>query len=107
MVSSKFLSLSAGHLLARKICHQKATGSSNTRQEDAKWSLHILVCSTLSEEIAHSTIRAPLANFGLCDYTLFEIWITEISFEIGLKHLKSNQIGIFHPCKLGLRDFRN
>ncbi len=44
-------------------------------------------------------------NLGLWDYTLFEIWITEISFEIGIMDLKSNQIGIFHPCKLGLRDF--
>ncbi len=38
--------------------------------------------------------------------TLFEIGInTEISFEIGIMDLKSNQIGIFIPCKLGLRDF--
>ncbi len=48
-------------------------------------------------------------NLGLQDYTLFEIWITEISFEIGIMDIKSNQKGIFHPCtyivKLGLRDY--
>ncbi len=44
-------------------------------------------------------------NLGLWDYTLFEIGITEISFEIGIMDLKSNQIGMFHPCKLELRDF--
>ncbi len=36
-------------------------------------------------------------NLGLCDYTLFEIVITEISFEIGIKDLKSNQIWVFPP----------
>ena len=41
-------------------------------------------------------------KLGLWDYALFEIGITEISFEIGIMDLKSNQIGIFHPCKLGL-----
>ena len=32
-------------------------------------------------------------------YTLFEIWITELGFEIEMviPDLKSNQIGIFHP----------
>ncbi len=44
-------------------------------------------------------------KLGLWDYTLFEIGITEISFEIGIMDLKSNQIGILHPCKLGLLDF--
>ncbi len=44
-------------------------------------------------------------NLGLWDYTLFEIGITEMSFEIGIMDLKSNQIGIFHLCKLGLWDF--
>ncbi len=44
-------------------------------------------------------------NLGLWDYTLFEIGITEISFEIGIIELKSNQIGIFNPFKLGLRNF--
>ncbi len=44
-------------------------------------------------------------NLGLWDYTLFEIGIAEISFEIGIIYHKSNQIGIFHSCKLGLRDF--
>ena len=44
-------------------------------------------------------------NLGLWNYTLFEIGITEITFEIGIMDLKSNQIGIFHPCKLGLWDF--
>ncbi len=61
-----------------------------------------------------SSNRAPLANLELWDYrgkfelwgyTLFGIGITEISFEIGVMDLKSNQIWIFHPCKLGLRDF--
>ena len=42
---------------------------------------------------------------GLWDDTRFEIGITEISFEIGIMDLKSSQIWIFHPCKLGLRDF--
>ena len=28
-----------------------------------------------------------------------------MSFEIGIMDLKSNKIGIFHPCKFGLRDF--
>ena len=51
------------------------------------------------------TRRAPLGNLGLWDYNLFESGITEISFEIGIMYLKSNQIGIFHTCKLGLRDF--
>ncbi len=44
-------------------------------------------------------------NLGLWDYTLFEIEITEISFEIGII-----QKGIFHPCKIGitgLHPFRN
>ena len=44
-------------------------------------------------------------NVGLWDCTLFEIGITEITFEIGIMDLKSNQIRIFHTCKLGLRDF--
>ncbi len=44
-------------------------------------------------------------ELGLLDYTLFEIGITEISFEFGIMDLKSNQIGIFHPLKLGLRDY--
>ena len=44
-------------------------------------------------------------NLGLWDYTLSEIGITEISFEIGIMNLKFNQIGTSHPCKLGLRDF--
>ncbi len=43
-------------------------------------------------------------NLGLWDYTLFQIGIAEISFEIGIMDHKSNQIGIFHTCKLGLRD---
>ena len=30
-------------------------------------------------------------HLGLWNYTLFEIGITEISFEIGIKDLKSNQ----------------
>ena len=64
--------------------------------------------------------RAPLANLGLWDYrekklglwdyTPFEIGITEISFEIGIMDIKSNQKGIFHPCKIGitgLHPFRN
>ena len=38
------------------------------------------------------------------DYTLFEIGITEISFDIGIMDPKSNKIGIVHPCKLGLQD---
>ena len=42
---------------------------------------------------------------GLWDYILSEIGITGISFEIWFMDLKSNQIGIFHPCKLGTRDF--
>ncbi len=42
---------------------------------------------------------------GLWDYTLFEIGITEISFEIGIMDIKSNQIGIFTHVKLGLRDY--
>ena len=41
-------------------------------------------------------------NLGLWDCTLFEIGITEISFEIGITDIKSNQIGIFHPCKIGI-----
>ncbi len=42
---------------------------------------------------------------GLWYYTLFEIEITEINFEIGIMDLKSNQTGIFHhPCQLGLQD---
>ena len=41
-------------------------------------------------------IRAPLTNLGLWDYTLFEIGITEISYEIRIVDLKFNQIGIFH-----------
>ncbi len=58
--------------------------------------------------------RPPLANLGLWDYrgklglwdyTLFEIEITETSFKIGIMDLKSNQIGISHPCKSWLRDF--
>ena len=43
-------------------------------------------------------------NLELCDYTLFEIWITEISCEIGIMDIQSNRIWIFYPCKLGLRD---
>ena len=35
-------------------------------------------------------------NFGLWNYTLFEIWIMD---------LKSNQSGIFYPCKLESRDY--
>ncbi len=35
-------------------------------------------------------------NLGLWDYTVFEIGITEISYEIGIMDLKFNQIGIFH-----------
>ena len=49
-------------------------------------------------------------KLGLWDYTLFEIGITEISFEIGIMDIKSNQKGIFHPCKIGimgLHPFRN
>ncbi len=49
-------------------------------------------------------MRLQGKNLGLWDYTLFEIGITEISFEIGIMDLKSNQIGIFHACKLGSRD---
>ncbi len=41
-------------------------------------------------------------DLGLWDYTLFEIRKLEISFEIGIMDLKSDQIWIFHPCKLGL-----
>ncbi len=50
--------------------------------------------------------KVPLANvglwdyrgkLGLWDYTLFEIGITEISFEIGIMDVKFNQIWIFHP----------
>ena len=36
--------------------------------------------------------RAPLANLGLWDYTLFEIGITEISFEIWIMDIKFDQI---------------
>ncbi len=43
-------------------------------------------------------------NLGLWDYNLFEIGITEISFEIGIIDLKSNQIQIFRPCNLGFWD---
>ncbi len=35
-------------------------------------------------------------KLGLWDYTLFEIGITEICFEIGIMHLKFNQMWIFH-----------
>ena len=47
---------------------------------------------------------------GLWDDTLFEIGITEISFEIGIMDIKSNQKVIFHPCKIditGLHPFPN
>ncbi len=47
----------------------------------------------------------PEKNLGLWDYILFEIGIIEISFEIGVGDIKSNQIVIFHPCKLRLLDF--
>ena len=49
-------------------------------------------------------------KLGLWDYNLFEIGITDISFEIGIMDIKSNQKGIFHPCKIGitgLHPFRN
>ncbi len=60
---------------------------------------------TLLLAMQEYTYRAPLANLGLWDYILFEIGITEISFEIGIMDIKSNQIGVFHPCKLGLGVF--
>ncbi len=39
-------------------------------------------------------------NLALWDYNLFEIGITEISFEIRIMDLKSNLICIFYPHKL-------
>ncbi len=58
-----------------------------------------------SDILVHCT--GPLSQFGnmglqgkilgLWDYTLFEIGITEMSFEIGIMDLKLNQIWIFHP----------
>ncbi len=36
---------------------------------------------------------------------MVQIGVTKISFEIGIMDVKPNQIGIFHPCKLGLRDY--
>ncbi len=44
-------------------------------------------------------------KLGLWDYTLFEIGITEISFEIGIMDLEFNQIWIFHLQYIGIMGF--
>ena len=42
-------------------------------------------------------------KLGLWDYTLLEIGITDISFEIVIMDIKSNKKGISTHVKLGLR----
>ena len=51
-------------------------------------------------------------KLGLWDYTLFEIWITEIMFEIGItprcplkKTISNWDYKITYHFKLGLRDY--